>query len=158
MMSKCIRTNHAMYLPAHLVSLYTGTCHTPWEALMRVQTAHSKLGDLEMFKPLLDCLCMAITRDNTLAIKQASGLTSPIKEDCLHKRLIQLVKQDLPGWQQFEVSTPERKQDLQIATWKNSWRTSCCNSNLGVHQPLPVMTRKIQANFVGRGQSTSSSD
>jgi hypothetical protein len=87
-MSECIGTRHAMYLPAHLVSLFMGTHRTPRKALMRVHTALSRLGDLETFQPLLDWLLVAVMRDGALAIEQASGPTSPILENGLHKRSI----------------------------------------------------------------------
>jgi hypothetical protein len=107
-MSECIETRHAMYLPAHLVPLFMGTRRTPREALMKVHSALSELGDdLKTFKPLLDWLRVAVTRNGALAIKRASGPSSPIMENRLHERLIQLVKQYLPGWEQIAVSTPQ---------------------------------------------------
>ena len=62
-MSESIGTRHAMYLPAHLVPLFMGTRRTPREALMIVHTALIELGDLETFKPLMDWLRVAVTRD-----------------------------------------------------------------------------------------------
>jgi hypothetical protein len=106
-MSERIGTRHAMYLLAHLVFLFMDTRRTLRKALMSDHTALSKLGDLETFKPLLDWLWVAATYDGALAMERASSLTSPIMENCLHEQLIQLVKQDLPGWKQIEVSTPK---------------------------------------------------
>jgi hypothetical protein len=96
-MMERIRMRHAMYLSAHLVPMFMGTRRTPREALMGVKKALRKLGDLEKCKPLLDWLRVVVTRDGALAIERASGPTSPIMENRLHKRLIRLVKQDLAG-------------------------------------------------------------
>ncbi len=95
-----------MYLLAHLVFLFMDTRRTLRKALMSDHTALSKLGDLETFKPLLDWLRVAVTRDGALAIERASGPTSPIMENRLQERLIELVKQDLPGSKQIAASTP----------------------------------------------------
>jgi hypothetical protein len=103
-MTERIRMRHAMYLSAYLVPIFMGTRRTPREALMGVKKALRKLGDLEKCKPLLDWLRVVVTCDGALAIERASGPTSPITENCLHKRLIRLVKQDLPGWEQIETS------------------------------------------------------
>jgi hypothetical protein len=103
-MPERIGTVHAVYLAAHLVPMSMGTRRTLREALMGVYTALSKLGDLEAFKSLLDWLRMAVTRDGALAMERASGPTAPIIENRLHEQLIQLVKQDLLGWEQIETS------------------------------------------------------
>jgi hypothetical protein len=134
-----IGTRHAMYLSAHLVPMFIGTRSTPREALMGVHTALSKLGDLETFKPLLDWLRVAVTRDGALAIERASRPTSPIMENRLHERLIQLVKQDLPGWEKIETTASQDVEKSPNPTWKNSCRTSCFNSNRGGRRRSPMM-------------------
>jgi hypothetical protein len=103
-----IGTCHAMYLLAQLVPLFLTQRRAPRDALMAVHTVLIETGDLEAFKPPVDWLCVAVTRDGATAIERASGPASPIMENRLHERLIQLVKQDLPGWEQV-VQTPNQQ-------------------------------------------------
>jgi hypothetical protein len=156
-MSESIGTRHAMYLPAHLVPLFMGTRRTPREALMIVHTALIELGDLETFKPLMDWLRVAVTRDGALAIERASGPTSPIMENRLHERLIQLENKICRDGNRSKFLSHERRQDHQTPTYRNSWRSSYFNSSPAVHRPLPTTPIKIQAKS-GRGRSTSSCD
>jgi hypothetical protein len=134
-----------MYLPAHLVSLFMGTHRTPPRAaLMRVRTVLSKLEDLETFKPLLNWLRVAVTCDGACAIERASGPTSPIMENCLHERLIQLVKQDLPGWKQIEVSSTSQEEARSL----NSNREELMAQFLLQQQPrgAPAVTSDAEKN------------
>jgi hypothetical protein len=100
-----IRTRHAMYLPPQFVHLFLERRLTPRQALLSVHAALTTSGTIADYKPLMDWLRVAATKEGHGAIERASGPGAPIMDAVLQARLVSMVRQDLPGWNVTTTAT-----------------------------------------------------
>jgi hypothetical protein len=87
-----------MYIPPQLVHLFLERRLTPRQALVSVHSALTLEDITADYKPLLDWLRVAASEEGHAAIERANGPLAPIMDGALQGRLMRLVGQDLPSW------------------------------------------------------------
>jgi hypothetical protein len=87
-----------MYVPPQFIHLFLEHRLTPHQALVSVHSALAVEGNNVAYQPLMDWLRVTATEQGHVAIERVSGLATPIMAVDLQGCLMQLVHQDLPGW------------------------------------------------------------
>jgi hypothetical protein len=108
-----IETRYGMYVPWKYLPMLLETELTPKEALCKVAMEATSQGDSSILKPLIDWLCVAITRsdmaETSLSLVAWASLPEiALIEPQLLQGQLKVVKTDLIAWYNFDRGTWDR--------------------------------------------------